>query len=146
MTGVSAAALSAHPFLRGMSRDQVSVLALGPASRLDARAGATGVYRMGAGPDPGDQLLDMLGMALRLIGPDAVRTSVDVQAGQALSVIVTGTRPDRRSAEGNGYGPDFAPLRDRAGQAGIAIEVGSDSGGTRLAWSVPIPSGLPAVG
>ena len=27
MTEVSAAALSAHPFLRGMSRDQVSVLA-----------------------------------------------------------------------------------------------------------------------
>ena len=41
----------------------------------------------------------------------------------------------------NGNGPDFAPLRERAGQAGVAIEVGSDSGGTRLAWTIPTRSG-----
>jgi hypothetical protein len=44
-------------------------------------------------------------------------------------------------AEGNGNGPDFASLRERAGQAGVAIEVGSDSGGTRLAWTIPTRSG-----
>jgi len=93
-----------------------------------------------------DQLLDMLQIALQLIGPDAARTSVDLRAGEALSVIVTWTGLDRRSADGNGHGTDFDPLRDRAGQADITIEIGSGSGGMRLAWSVPIASGVPAVG
>ncbi len=91
----------------------------------------------------GDQLLDMLRMALGLIGPDALQTSVDLRAGDALTVVVTGTSPGSPSAGGNGSGPDFSPLRDRAGRAGITIEVGPVQGGTRLAWSFPLHSGPP---
>jgi hypothetical protein len=91
--------------------------------------------------EAGDQLLDMLHKALQLIGPDAARTSVDLSAGEALSVIVTWTGLDGRSADGNGYSTDFDPLRDTASQAGITIEIGSGSGSMRMAWSIPIRSG-----
>ncbi len=90
-----------------------------------------------------DQLLDMLRTALGLISPDAVQTSVDLRADDALTVVVTGTGPDRRTAGRDGHGQDFSPLCDRASQAGIAIDVGSAEGGTRLAWSVPVLDGPP---
>ena len=90
-----------------------------------------------------DQLLDMLQTALGLISPDAAQTSVDLRADDALTVVVTGTGPDRRPAGGDGHGRDFSPLCDRASQAGIAIDVGPAEGGTRLAWSVPVPAGPP---
>jgi signal transduction histidine kinase len=90
-----------------------------------------------------DQLLDMLGTALGLISPDAVQTSVDLRADDALTVVVTGTGPDWQPAAGDGHGRDFSPLRDRASQAGIAVEVGPTEGGTRLAWSVPVLAGPP---
>ncbi len=94
----------------------------------------------------GDQLVDMLRTALGLIGPEARQTSVDLRAGDALTVVVTGTSPDWPSADGGGSGPDFSSLRDRAGQAGIAVEVGPVQGGARLAWSLPLQSGPPAAG
>jgi hypothetical protein len=56
-----------------------------------------------------DQLLDMLRAALGLISPDAVQTSVDLRAGDALTVIVTGTGPDWRPAGSDGQGRDFSP-------------------------------------
>ena len=90
-----------------------------------------------------DQLLDMLRTALGLISPDAVQTSVDLRADDALTVVVTGTGPDRRPAGSDGHGRDFSPLCDRASQAGIAIDVGPAEGGTRLAWSVPVLDGPP---
>ena len=90
-----------------------------------------------------DQLLDMLRTALGLISPDALQTSVDLQADDALIVVVTGTGPDRRPAHSDGHGRDFSPLCDKASQAGIAIDVGPAEGGTRLAWSVPVLSGPP---
>ena len=91
--------------------------------------------------EAGDHLLDMLQKALQLIGPDAARISVELSAGEALSVIVTWTGLDGRSADGNGYSTDFDPLRDTAGQAGITIEIGSGPGSMRMAWSIPIRSG-----
>jgi signal transduction histidine kinase len=90
-----------------------------------------------------DQLLDMLQTALGLISPDAVQTSVDLRADDALTVVVTGTGPDRRPADHDGHRRDFSPLCDRASQAGIAIDVGPAEGGTRLAWSVPVLAGPP---
>jgi signal transduction histidine kinase len=90
-----------------------------------------------------DQLLDMLRTALGLISPVAAQTSVDLRADDALTVVVTGTSPDRRPARSDGHGWDFSPLCDRASQAGIAIDVGPAEGGTRLAWSVPVLAGPP---
>ncbi len=90
-----------------------------------------------------DQLLDMLRTALGLISPDAVQTSVDLRADDALTVVVTGTGPHRRPAGSDGHGRDFSPLCDRGSQAGIAVDVGPAEGGTRLAWSVPVPDGPP---
>ena len=90
-----------------------------------------------------DQLLDMLRTALGLISPDAAQTSVDLRADDALTVVVTGTGPDRRPGGSDGHGRDFSPLCDRASQAGIAIDVGPAEGGTRLAWSVPVLDGPP---
>lgn len=91
--------------------------------------------------EAGELLLEMLRMALGLIGPGALQTSIDLRADDALSVIVTGSGPDGRPADGSGR--DFSPLRDTAGQAGIPVEVGLAAGGTRLAWSVPVRSGPP---
>jgi signal transduction histidine kinase len=93
-----------------------------------------------------DHLLDMLRMALGLIGPDAVQTAVGLAAGQALTVVVTGTGTGRQSSGGNGYGKDLSALRDKARQAGIAIEVSPAADGTRLAWSVPVLPGPPPAG
>lgn len=90
-----------------------------------------------------DQLLDMLRTALGLISPDSAQTSVDLRADDALTVVVTGTGPDWRPAGGDGCGRDLSPLRDRASQVGIAIDVGPAEGGTRLAWSVPALDGPP---
>jgi signal transduction histidine kinase len=90
-----------------------------------------------------DQLLDMLRTALGLISPVAAQTSVNLRADDALTVVVTGTSPDRRPARSDGHGWDFSPLCDRASQAGIAIDVGPAEGGTRLAWSVPVLAGPP---
>jgi hypothetical protein len=60
-----------------------------------------------------DQLLEMLGIALGLIGPDAVQTTVDLQAGESLSVIVTGTGPGWRPAEGGTRAAWCVPVLDR---------------------------------
>jgi hypothetical protein len=86
------------------------------------------MLRMGLG-------LTMLRMALGLIGPHAVQTSIDLRAGESLAVMVTGTGPD---LNGDGSGRDFSPLRDRASQAGIPVEMVPVPGGTRLAWDLPI--------
>jgi len=93
--------------------------------------------------DASDQLVDMLRTALGLISPDAVQTSVDLRASNALTVVVTGTGREWRPADRDGSGRDFSPLRDRASKAGIAIEVGSARDGTRLEWSLPVRSGPP---
>jgi hypothetical protein len=86
-----------------------------------------------------DRLLGMLRMACGLIRPGAEHTSVDLRAAETLIVVVTGTGPGQRSADGSG--PDFSPLKDEASLAGTAIEIGTVPGVTRLAWSLPVRSG-----
>jgi hypothetical protein len=79
-----------------------------------------------------------------LVGPGAEHTSVDIQAAETLVVVVTGTGPGQRSADGSG--PDFSPLRDEASLVGTAIEIGTVPGDTRLAWSLPVRSGTGRIG
>lgn len=50
---------------------------------------------------------------------------------------MTGSGP---AASANGH-RDFAPLRERASQDRIALEIEPAAGGTRLAWSLPLKSG-----
>jgi hypothetical protein len=82
-----------------------------------------------------DPLLDMLRLALGLVG--AGPTHVCVEAGERLGVTVTGSGP---AASANGH-RDFAPLRERASQDHIALEIEPTADGTRLAWSLPLRSG-----
>jgi signal transduction histidine kinase len=86
-------------------------------------------------PEAADPLLDMLHLALGLVGNRPAR--VCVEAGERLGVTVTGSGPPT-SATGR---RDFAPLRERASQDHIAIEIEPAADGTRLAWSLPVKSG-----
>ena len=94
-------------------------------------------------PEDADQLLDMLRLALGSIGTHSAQTSIRVEAGKSLRVVVTGTGQELRSANGNGTTRDFSPLRERASQDGVPIAVEPVAGGTRLAWSLPLRPGLP---
>lgn len=85
-----------------------------------------------------DRLLGPLRVALGLLGTSAGRTFVCVEAAERLSVTVTATGWPPVSANGDGSTRDLVPLRERARQDGIAIEVGPTADGTRLAWSVPL--------
>jgi hypothetical protein len=86
-------------------------------------------------PEAADPLLDMLRLALGLVGTGPTR--VCVEAGERLGVTVTGSGP---AALSNGH-RDFAPLRERASQDHIALEIEPTTDGTRLAWSLPLRSG-----
>jgi signal transduction histidine kinase len=90
-------------------------------------------------PQATDQLLDSLRMALDTVGTHAAQTSIDLRAGEALSVVVTGVDANSRSAQRDVAGHNLSLFRDRASQAGIAIEMAPVPGGTRLAWSIPLP-------
>jgi signal transduction histidine kinase len=86
-----------------------------------------------------DRLLGMLREALGQLGTQAAGPAlVCVEAAEQLSVIVTGTSPRPRAANGDGSAGDFAPLRELARQDGIAIEIEPAADGIRLAWSVPL--------
>lgn len=85
-----------------------------------------------------DRLLGLLRVALGLLATSAGQTFICVEAAERLSVIVTATGPPPVSGNGDGSTRDLAPLRDRARQDGIAIEVEPAADGTRLAWSVPL--------
>ena len=89
-------------------------------------------------PEASSQLLDMLHLALGSIGTHGADTSLRVEAGESLSVIVTGT------GQGSANGDGFSPLRERASQDGITVAVEPVAGGTRLAWSLPLGPRLPA--
>jgi signal transduction histidine kinase len=91
-------------------------------------------------PAAEDQLADLLRVALGLIAPRAAQIFLRVEAGQDLRVVVTGTGPEPWPAGINGAGPDFAPLVDRGGQAGLEIEIEPVADGTQLAWSSPLRS------
>ncbi len=91
-------------------------------------------------PEADRQLLDLLRLALGSIGTPSGHTSLRVEAGESLSVVVTGTGRALRAVNGDG----FSPLRERAGQDGITVAVEPVAGGTRLAWSLPLGSRLPA--
>ena len=84
-----------------------------------------------------DRLLSLLRAALGLLETPAGQTFICVEAAERLSVTVTATGPPPLSANGAGSTRDLAPLRERASQDGIAIEVEPVADGTRLAWSVP---------
>ena len=110
--------------------------------RLAADLQSSVVQRIFAGPvdqalppEATDPLLDMLRLALGLVGTG--RAHVCVEAGEYLGVTVTGAGP---AAPANGH-RDFAPLRERASQDHIAIEIEPTADGTRLAWSLPLNSG-----
>jgi hypothetical protein len=51
---------------------------------------------------------------------------------------VTATGPPPPSTNGDRSTREFASLRERAREDGIAIEVESVADGTRLAWRVPL--------
>jgi signal transduction histidine kinase len=87
-----------------------------------------------------DQVVGLLRLALGLVGDE--QTVICVEAGQSLSVAVTGTGPAPRPVNGHGTASDFAPLREQASHDGIAIEIEPVDGGTRLAWSLPLGSGV----
>ena len=89
-------------------------------------------------PAAEDQLTDLLRIALGLIAPQAAQTFLRVEAGQDLRVVVIGTGPEPRAAGINGAGPDFSPLVDRGGEAGLEIEIEPVADGTQLAWSSPL--------
>lgn len=95
-------------------------------------------------PGVAGRLLDLLGLALGSIGTHSEQTSVLVEAGESLSVIVTGTGTGTGTGHESPAGVavaaarDFAPLRERAGQDDIAVEVTSAADGIRLAWSLPL--------
>ena len=89
-------------------------------------------------PEAGDELLGMMRMALGLVGTHASQTSIDVHAGEVLTVVITGTGNGSRSVDDGEAGQDFSSLHEQAGLAGTAVQVGSVSGGIRLAWSLPL--------
>jgi signal transduction histidine kinase len=85
-----------------------------------------------------DRLLGLLRVALGLLETPAGQTFICVEAAERLGVTVTATGPPAQSVNGDGSTRDFAPLRKRAREDGIAIEVEPAADGTRLAWSVPL--------
>jgi signal transduction histidine kinase len=91
-------------------------------------------------PAAEDRLLGLLRLALGLVGDG--QTAICVEADQSLSVAVTGTGPAARPVNGHRTARDFAPLREQASQDGIAIVIEPVDGGTRLAWSLPLGSGV----
>jgi signal transduction histidine kinase len=84
-----------------------------------------------------DRLLEMLRLALGLVGAGTVH--VCVEAGASLAVSVTGAGP-APAANGQVPDPGFAAMRELASQDSIEIK----RDGTRLAWSIPLASGLGA--
>ncbi len=92
-------------------------------------------------PAAAAQQVEMMRVALRVIGPQATQTSLGVEAGEDLRVVVVGTDPRRGLVGDDQPAWDFSPLLDQADQAGIAIEIEPVAGGTQLAWSFP---GLPS--
>jgi len=94
-------------------------------------------------PEATARLLDMLRLALGLLGNYDGRTFVCIQAGESLSCVVTRTSVEAWSAYRSGAARAFAPLRERASQDGIPIEIGPVPGGTRLTWSLPVRPGTP---
>jgi signal transduction histidine kinase len=89
-------------------------------------------------PEDADRLIGLLRAALGLLGTSAGQTFICVEAAERLSVIVTATGPPPVSGNGDGSTRGLTPLRERARQDGIAIEVEPAADGTRLAWSVPL--------
>ena len=87
-------------------------------------------------PAAAGRLLDLLRLALGLVGDE--QTVICVEAGQSLSVAVTGTAPRLRPVNGHGAARDVAALREQADRDGIAIEIEPVDGGIRLTWSVPL--------
>ncbi len=88
-------------------------------------------------PAAAAQQVEMMRVALRVIGPQATQTSLCVEAGEDLRVVVVGTDPRRGLVGDDQPAWDFSPLLDQADQAGIAIEIEPVAGGTQLAWSFP---------
>ena len=85
-----------------------------------------------------DRLLGLLRMALPRLGMPAGHTVIYVEAAERVSVVVTAIGPQPLSANGDGSTHDLAPLRERACEDGVAIEIGPTADGTRVAWSLPL--------
>jgi signal transduction histidine kinase len=89
-------------------------------------------------PEAADQSLDLLRLALGVLGSYDGPTFICVTAGESLSFIVTRTGHQVQPVNGNGTARAYTRLRERASQDGIPIEIGPVPGGTRLVWSLPI--------
>jgi signal transduction histidine kinase len=89
-------------------------------------------------PEDADRLLGLLRVALGVLETPTGQTFICFEAAERLGVTVTATGPPPPSANGYGSTRAFAPLRERAREDGIAIEVEPVADGTRLAWSVPL--------
>ena len=92
-----------------------------------------------------DELLGMLRLALGALGAGAVQTFIEVEAGESLSVIVTGTGQGLRPADGDAAG-DLSALRQRASRVGAGLAVEVVTGGIRLAWHHRLPARAQAAG
>ena len=88
-------------------------------------------------PAAAAQLVEMLRVTLSVIGPQVTQTSLCLEVGENLRVVVVGTDPRREFIGDDQPAWDFSPLLDQAGQAGIAIEIEPVTGGTQFAWSFP---------
>ena len=89
-------------------------------------------------PEAADQSLDLLRLALGVLGSYDGPTFICVTAGESLSFIVTRTGHQAQPATGNGTARTFARLREQATQDDIPIEIEPVPGGTRVTWSLPI--------
>lgn len=89
-------------------------------------------------PEVAERSLDLLRLALSLLGRYDGPTFICITAGDSLSFIVTRTGHQAQPANGNGAAHAFAWLQQRASQDGIPIEIGPIPGGTKLTWCLPI--------
>ena len=91
-------------------------------------------------PEAADRLLDMLRHGAR---PDRDARRADPPPGRGRGEPQRDRDRDRPAAPPTVTGHGFSPLRERASQDGITIEVEPVAGGTRLAWSLPLGPGCP---
>lgn len=89
-------------------------------------------------PEDAEGLLEMMRVAIGLLGTPGGQVIIRVEAAERLSVTVAGTGPPAPGANGDGSTRDFAPLREQARRDGIAIEIEPAADGTRVGWSVPL--------
>ncbi len=92
-------------------------------------------------PRTGQQLLQLLGEALAVIGGWARPARVEIMAGDGVRLIVEGTGPAGPAAQPGGAerrGAGDARLREMTGRLGAELDIEEIPGGTRFAWRLPV--------